>query len=273
MSKNILLYVKTLCKWGVDNLFWVRINTMADNNEKNVKIRFKFRSGEEFEAEGSPEFIESQRAQFLQLIGKEGRAATTPRSSATRPQTRPFSAQEARSTTPSAADFPPLESAATAAFPRMQPASAPFPAQTDTAAPSDPEQLLLQPAALRSKSHTAAQPSAEAQRLWEFIVKVDDGHVYLRRKSRLITPETAALLLLAAAKVLLQENSYSALALAKSLAKSGYGGGRLDRLLGPDLRQGTLRAEGSKRSRAYLLSDEGFARAYVLAGKLAEEWR
>ena len=44
-------------------------------------------------------------------------------------------------------------------------------------------------------------------------------------------------------------------------------------MLGPDLRQGTLRAEGSKRSRAYLLSDEGFARAYVLAGKLAEEWR
>ncbi len=245
---------------------------MPDNNEKNVKIRFKFRSGEEFEAEGSPEFIESQRAQFLQLIGKEGRSAAAPRSSATRPQTRPFSALEARSTTPSAADFPPLESAATAPFPRIQPASAPFPAQTDPA-PADPEQLLLQPAALRSKSHAAAQPSAEAQRLWEFIVKVDDGHVYLRRKSRLITPETAALLLLAAAKVLLQENSYSALALAKSLAKSGYGGGRLDRLLGPDLRQGTLRAEGSKRSRAYLLSDEGFARAYVLAGKLAEEWR
>lgn len=245
---------------------------MSDTNEKKVKIRFKFRSGEEFEAEGSPDFIESQRAQFLQLIGKEGRSASTTRPSVSRPPTRAFSAQSAEPTSPlPAANFPPLTGPA-AAFPRMQPASAPFPSQAD-ADPQDPQQLLLQPAALRTKPRTAMQPSDEAQRLWEGIVKVDDGHVYLRRKSRLITPETAALLLLAAAKVLLQENSYSALALAKSLAKSGYGGGRLDRLLGPDLRQGTLRAEGSKRSRAYLLSDEGFARAYVLAGKLAEEWR
>lgn len=245
---------------------------MSDTNEKKVKIRFKFRSGEEFEAEGSPDFIESQRAQFLQLIGKEGRSASTTRPSVSRPLTRAFSAQSAEPTSPlPAANFPPLTGPA-AAFPRMQPASAPFPSQAD-AGPQDPQQLLLQPAALRTKPRTAMQPSDEAQRLWEGIVKVDDGHVYLRRKSRLITPETAALLLLAAAKVLLQENSYSALALAKSLAKSGYGGGRLDRLLGPDLRQGTLRAEGSKRSRAYLLSDEGFARAYVLAGKLAEEWR
>lgn len=244
---------------------------MSDTNEKKVKIRFKFRSGEEFEAEGSPDFIESQRAQFLQLIGKEGRSASTTRPSVSRPPTRAFSAPAADPSPLSAANFPPLTGPA-AAFPRMQPASAPFPSQADTA-PQDPQQLLLQPAALRAKPRTAAQPSDEAQHLWECIVKVDDGHVYLRRKSRLITPETAALLLLAAAKVLLQENSYSALALAKSLTKSGYGGGRLDRLLGPDLRQGTLRAEGSKRSRAYLLSDEGFARAYVLAGKLAEEWR
>lgn len=244
---------------------------MSDTNEKKVKIRFKFRSGEEFEAEGSPDFIESQRAQFLQLIGKEGRSASTTRPSVSHPPTRAFSAPAAEPSPLPAANFPPLTGPA-AAFPRMQPVSAPFPSPADTA-PQDPQQLLLQPAALRTKPRTATHPSDEAQRLWEGIVKVDDGHVYLRRKSRLITPETAALLLLAAAKVLLQENSYSALALAKSLAKSGYGGGRLDRLLGPDLRQGTLRAEGSKRSRAYLLSDEGFARAYVLAGKLAEEWR
>lgn len=243
---------------------------MSDTNEKKVKIRFKFRSGEEFEAEGSPDFIESQRAQFLQLIGKEGRSASTTRPSVSRSPTRAFSAPAAEPSPLPAANFPPLTGPA-ASFPRMQPVSAPFPSQADTA-PQDPQQLLLQPAALRAKPHPATHPSDEAQRLWECIVKVDDGHVYLRRKSRLITPETAALLLLAAAKVILQENSYSALALAKSLAKSGYGGGRLDRLLGPDLRQGTLRAEGSKRSRAYLLSDEGFARAYVLAGKLAEEW-
>lgn len=247
---------------------------MTESNEKNVKIRFKFRSGEEFEAEGSPEFIESQRAQFLQLIGKEGRGTAAPRGLAARPPMQAVSEFLSDPLNTAAENFPPLKSPANAPFPRIQPSSAAFPgSQTDTA-PADPERLLLQPAALRAKTHTAAEaPSAEAQRLWELIAKVDDGHVYLRRKSRLLTPETAALLLLAAAKVLLQESSYSALALAKSLTKSGYGGGRLDRLLGADLRQGTLRAEGSKRSRAYLLSDEGFARAYVLAGKLAEEWR
>ena len=44
---------------------------MSQETEQKVKIRFKFRSGEEFEAEGNPDFIERQRAQFLYLIGKQ----------------------------------------------------------------------------------------------------------------------------------------------------------------------------------------------------------
>lgn len=40
--------------------------------ENNLKIRFRLPNGEEFEAEGSQEFIEYQRNYFLNLIGKGG---------------------------------------------------------------------------------------------------------------------------------------------------------------------------------------------------------
>jgi hypothetical protein len=109
--------------------------------------------------------------------------------------------------------------------------------------------------------------------LWEQIIRTDDKLVFLRRKSRQLSPDTAALVLLAAAKVLLgASDGYSALLLSKALKKSGYGGERLDRVLAGEMRQGTIRSDGTKRSRLYLLSDEGFARAYVLATKLADEW-
>ena len=95
--------------------------------------------------------------------------------------------------------------------------------------------------------------------------------VFLRRKNRLLTSDTAALVLLAAAKVLLRlPDGYSALALSKSLKKSGYGGERLDRVLGGEMKTGTVRSVGTKRSRFYLLSDEGFAKAFILAGKLTQ---
>ena len=44
---------------------------MAGDSEKILKIRFRFPGGEEFEAEGSREFIEQQRNYFLALIGKK----------------------------------------------------------------------------------------------------------------------------------------------------------------------------------------------------------
>ncbi len=205
---------------------------MSGQEEQKVKIRFKFRSGEEFEAEGSPSFIERQRGEFLKLIGK----------------TRKSDFNEAGQ-----ADL------------RILTHPAKDTAQTDRisvpvqAAPKSPELL----------------PALPNRRVWEEITRIDEqGTLYLKKKSRSLPPDTAALLLTAAAKILLgAENGFSALALAKALAKSGYAGGRLDRILAAELRQGTIKAFGSKRSRAYLLSDEGFARAFVHAGKLAEEWR
>ena len=41
---------------------------MTDDLQNKVKIRFKFRSGEEFEAEGNPDFIEKQRISWYNKL-------------------------------------------------------------------------------------------------------------------------------------------------------------------------------------------------------------
>lgn len=232
---------------------------MSQETEQKVKIRFKFRSGEEFEAEGNPDFIERQRAQFLYLIGKQ-------------PQD---TARKENSLKSSESYYKQPASFATPALPAET-----LTATTSATAPQAPAFLRrTRPQDTDSAGH-ASNPApistgtVQETRLWEELVKTEENLVILRRKNRLLTAETAALVLIAAAKVLLgAQNGYSALHLSKSLSKSGYGGERLDRTLGGEIRRGTVKSEGSKRSRVYLLSDEGFAKAFVLAEKLAGEWR
>lgn len=233
---------------------------MTENQQNKVKIRLKLRSGEEFEAEGSPDFIEKQRAEFLQLIGKPAKNHETAWTEASAP--KPL-----RRSAPRLPSVRPFAQPQTADF-STTPYSAPSITQSGFSA-AEQASLRGENALPRASQSTESAHIA----LWEQIIKTDDGLVLLRRKSRLLTPETAAIVLIAAAKELLREsNGYSALALSKSLTKSGYGGGRLDRVLAAEMRQGTVKAVGSKRSRAYLLSDEGFARGFVLAEKLAAEW-
>ena len=232
---------------------------MEQDAEQKVKIRFKFRSGEEFEAEGTPDFIERQRAQFLQLIGK--------------PQDMP--PRKGKHSHPSMLLFQPPLTEPSDSAPATNAAggsSVVFP--TDTVAE--------EPAFLRRSREERSTPyisppgaavsvSADT-RLWEEIVKMEGKLVILRRKNRLLTAETAALVLIAAAKTLLgAQNGYAALHLSKALAKSGYGGERLDRILAGEIRLGTIKSFGSKRSRVYTLSNEGFAKAFVLAEKLVGE--
>ena len=232
---------------------------MAENDLNKVKIRLKLRSGEEFEAEGSPDFIEKQRAEFLQLIGKQGKNISGT-DWVPEPNPKAYLRKSAIKSAEPQNVVQPLTQPQT----NIYPAPAITPAGFAAAEHIRPTQPM---------PNTANSPENANIALWEQIIKVDDGLVILRRKSRLLSAETAALLLIAGAKVLLNEqNGYSALSLSKSLAKSGYGGGRLDRVLTAEIRQGTIQASGSKRSRAYLLSNEGFARAYVLAGKIAGEW-
>ena len=247
---------------------------MTDNQENKVKIRFKFRSGEEFEAEGNPDFIEKQRADFLQLIGKDGTRSV--RRTVSAAQTFPEEQSTAFPTpaeavTPTEQPFPTPNSTEPAFFRRK---TSPYvPSGDSPVLPSAPRMSVGISAAENARLHPQGLPNEQELRLWEQVVRTDDKLVYLRRKSRQLTPETAALVLIAAAKVLFRATEgYSALYLSKSLKKSGYGGERLDRVLGGELKKGTVRSDGTKRSRLYLLSDEGFARAYVLATKLADEW-
>ena len=232
---------------------------MSQETEQKVKIRFKFRSGEEFEAEGNPDFIERQRAQFLYLIGKQPQDAAR--------KENPLKSSESYYKQPPSFATPALPAEALTATTSATAPQAPAflrrtrPQDTDSAA------LPANPAPISTRA-------VQETRLWEELVKTEENLVILRRKNRLLTAETAALVLIAAAKVLLgAQNGYSALHLSKSLFKSGYGGERLDRTLGGEIRRGTVKSEGSKRSRVYLLSDEGFAKAFVLAEKLAGEWR
>lgn len=232
---------------------------MSQETEQKVKIRFKFRSGEEFEAEGNPDFIERQRAQFLYLIGKQPQDAARKENS--------LKSSESYYKQPASFATPALPAEALTA---TTSATAPqAPAFLRRTRPQDTDSAVL-PANPAPISTRAVQET----RLWEELVKTEENLVILRRKNRLLTAETAALVLIAAAKVLLgAQSGYSALHLSKSLSKSGYGGERLDRTLGGEIRRGTVKSEGSKRSRVYLLSDEGFAKAFVLAEKLAGEWR
>ena len=206
---------------------------MNSNEDAVLKIRFKFPGGEEFEAEGTREFIEEQRAYFLRLIGKDAPAA-------------------------------PLINTRISSYERT-PKRTTYPLQTPpTARPQSAEKTPQRPPLLSA--------NGPAKELWERILKTEDGLVFLRRKNRMLTHETAALVLIAGAKTLLgAANGYSALDLSKSMKKSGYGEGRLDRLLGGEIRTGAVVPVGSKRGRAYKLSDEGFARSFVLAEKLGEE--
>ena len=252
---------------------------MFDNSENKVKIRFKFRSGEEFEAEGNPDFIEKQRSDFLLLIGKDGTRATTRRNTATPTEVAPAT-EQALSQTSNTPSEPFLDAEQPAAYRR-----------TSTRSPYAPGGGAFQPSENWPRNGGMNQTISAAERqalrqtpysngnstdiqLWESIVRTDDKLVYLRRKSRQLSADTAALVLIAAAKTLLRAtDGYSALSLSKSLKKSGYGGERLDRVLAGEMRQGTVRSEGTKRSRTYLLTEKGFARAYVLATKLADEWQ
>lgn len=193
---------------------------MAEDAEKTLKIRLRFSGGEEFEAQGTQEFIVQQRNYFLNLIGKQERELEN------------TAQPNMQNTAPlvSAPQLPPLETT-------ISPVQEAFP----------------------------------AKRLWEKLFKEENGLLLLRRKMRLEAHE-AALLLLAAARVLLNQSACKALDLAKMLQKSGFTQtGRLDRLMQQDTKNDYLQSEGIKRGRKYRLTNAGFARAFVLAEKLAGE--
>lgn len=233
---------------------------MSGDSEKILKIRFRFPGGEEFEAEGSREFIEQQRNYFLALIGKKmsGPASAIP-------------APRKRTTYPLTGGPKPIVSQTVPASPLFSPTAI---SQTTPNEPTPLPPLSSVPPALRGGAALQADmPLADISqpvRLWEQLLKEDGEIVVLRRKMRLSAAEAASLLV-AGARVLLKKPNYPALHLSQSMRKSGFDEGRLDRILAPEIRNGHLASDGSKRSRTYRLTNEGFAKAFVLAEKLAKE--
>jgi len=104
--------------------------------------------------------------------------------------------------------------------------------------------------------------------MWPAIAEHRNGIIWLKRKHPAIGAPEAAVVITAAAKLLAQLTEYPALQLSKSLKKSGYFQGRLDRIIGQEVKNGLLTALGSKRSRSYSITPKGLARAFVLGEKL-----
>ena len=116
---------------------------------------------------------------------------------------------------------------------------------------------------------TDTEPPADGGGIWEQIGEFKSGLVFLKRKSQELGATEAALIIMAAAKMLAKLPECSALQLSKSLKKSGYFQGRLDRIIGSELKNGFVASAGTKRSRAYSITQKGLARAFTLAQKLA----
>lgn len=234
---------------------------MSGDSEKILKIRFRFPGGEEFEAEGSREFIEQQRNYFLALIGKKmsGPDSAIP-------------APHKRTTYPLTGGPKSTASQTVPESPLFSPTAIPQTTANDAPTPLPP--LSSVPPALRGETALQADmPLADIPqpvRLWEQLLKEEGDIVVLRRKMRLSAAEAASLLV-AGARVLLKKPNYPALHLSQSMRKSGFDEGRLDRILAPEIRNGHLASDSSKRSRTYRLTNEGFAKAFVLAEKLAKE--
>ncbi len=207
---------------------------MPQENE-NLKLRFKLKTGEEFEAQGDLSFISSQKEAFLNLV------------------------KGAKTLTGNITNNYKTEN------------------QTETQT-----KLSLRPSYLRRQENWSNEkiapqndmlktPSGE---VWDKVAYSDGENIILRRKSKLIKPQIAALIILGANKTLSTQDTLSALTLAKSLKLSGYlkEGQRLDRLLEGEIREGFLSYEGSKRNRLYRISAAGQAKAYTWAEKLLQEY-
>ena len=202
---------------------------------ENLKIRFRLPNGEEFEAEGPQEFIDSERKRFLSLIGRNESTAAT---KADTPVPAIISQAQGRTTFTS-----------DKAITQFTEVSAPIPGYSTT-----------------EKSTKSSISQNNLRRLWEQLLKEEGDTLILRRRSKLTASE-AALLILAGAKNLLNKVDYRAILLSKSLKESGFETNRLDRLLADEIHSAHIIAQGSKRSRTYLLTPAGYAKAFVLAEK------
>ncbi|WP_424244302.1 hypothetical protein Dip510_001510 [Elusimicrobium posterum] len=238
-----------------------------------MRIKLRFSSGEEFEIEGDREFIEQQKTYLLGLLGKKGsNFAAVTESPAQHPKVEIENPYGEFFTMPDGTRLPVIQPKSVRKTEHGHMFKLP-----PSLRPAQKNENTAQPEPLNTAVNTPPSPTPldestiMARMVWENICHADGDLIIIRRKHKLLTPSYAALVIIAAAKILLRESTYSAINLAKSMKLSAYMGGegdRLDRIITKELKDGSITFEGSKRSRMYRISDEGFARAFVLAEKI-----
>lgn len=123
----------------------------------------------------------------------------------------------------------------------------------------------------------AAQPGKEPAKTpaqepdWAALGETRDGLTILKHKHPGLKAGAAALLILAAGSQLEGGREMSAIDLSKAVKASGYAPERLDRTLVKAIREGLIRASGTKRNRAYEITDRGLEIAWLEARKLARD--
>lgn len=112
-------------------------------------------------------------------------------------------------------------------------------------------------------------PDTHGKPDWAALTETRNGLTTLKNKHPGIKAGEAALLILAAENQLKGSRELSAIALSKAVKASGYAPERLDRVLTKAIREGLVMASGTKRNRAYEITDKGLERAWLEARRLA----
>ncbi len=109
---------------------------------------------------------------------------------------------------------------------------------------------------------------ADESPIWEALAEAKNGLTILKNKHPQLKAGEAALLILAAERQLNKTADFSAITLSKAVKASGYVPERLDRLLTKAIKEGLIKASGTKRNRVYHITDRGLERAWLNARKL-----
>ena len=120
------------------------------------------------------------------------------------------------------------------------------------------------------QQETKERQPAQEQAQWAAITETGTDGFRLKTKHPEMPAETAALIILAAWRYLRNTPEMSAILLSKAIKRSGFAPGRLDRLLTKANKEGLLTASGTKRNRAYQVTDRGAERAWLEARKLSD---
>ena len=125
---------------------------------------------------------------------------------------------------------------------------------------------LPTPGSAKAPRQEAGQESP--QNTWNAMAESKNGLIILKNKHPQLKAGEAALVLLAAARQLANITELSALALSRAIKASGYVPGRIDRLLNKPIKEGLVKASGTKRNRAYRITDRGLETASLEANRL-----